>query len=59
MLLVTEDDERHVVRLRADEVTAFASLLKPDSVLLFDPEAQTVVFANVLGEWLPGDFTAV
>jgi hypothetical protein len=50
MLMITEDEERHVVPASAASVTALAALLQTDPVLVWDPEGPSLIVANIVGE---------
>jgi hypothetical protein len=50
MLMITEDEERHVVPASAATVTALAALLQTDPVLVWDPEGPSLIVANIVGE---------
>ncbi len=49
ILIVTEDDERHVVAPSAAAMTALVALSQADTVLVWDPEDRTLIAANVVG----------
>lgn len=57
LLLVTEDDERHTVKTSAADLTALATILRAEVVLLWDPEAQALIIGNLLGRWIPLDWS--
>ena len=57
LLLVTEDDERHTVAASPVAVSALLALVRDSPVLLWDPDAATLIAANLVGEWLPLDWT--
>jgi hypothetical protein len=50
VLMVTEDDERHVVSASAASVAALAALVQTDPVLVWDPEGPSLIVANIVGE---------
>jgi hypothetical protein len=50
VLMITEDDERHVVPASAASVTALAALVQTDPVLVWDPEGHSLIVANIVGE---------
>jgi hypothetical protein len=50
LLLITEDDERHVVAASPASTVALVALSQADTVLLWDPEGPTLIAANVVGE---------
>ena len=41
----------------ADQLAALGPLLRRDGVLLFDPEGQTIIVGNLVGEWFQPDST--
>jgi hypothetical protein len=49
VLIVTEDDERHVVVPSAAAMAALVALSQADTVLVWDPEDRTLIAANVVG----------
>lgn len=57
VLVVTEDDERHVLTPSPVALPALLMVLRDCPVLLFDPDARTVIGANLVGEWLPLDWS--
>ncbi len=57
LLVVTEDGERHMMPIAADQLAAVGPLLRRDGVLLYDPEGQTVIVGNLVGEWFQQDWT--
>lgn len=57
LLVVTEDGERHALPISAADLEALGTLLQADPVLLFDPEEETVIIANVMGQWLPPNWS--
>jgi hypothetical protein len=57
LLLVTEDDQRHTVPVSAADAPALLTLLRDSPVLLWDPDATTLIAANLVGNWLPLDWT--
>jgi hypothetical protein len=50
LLLITEDDERHVVAPSPASTVAVVALSQADTVLLWDPEDRTLIAANVIGQ---------
>jgi len=58
VLRVDEDGDRHTVSPSPAAMTAFVAMTRPDTVLLWDSENQTLIVSNLVGEWLPGDWTA-
>jgi hypothetical protein len=54
LMVVTQDEERHASAVPAAQMGALVALTQvQDVVLLWDPEGQTLIAANLLGEWLP------
>jgi hypothetical protein len=49
ILLITEDDQRHVVAPSPQAVTALIALTQAGTVLLWDPADRTLIAANVVG----------
>lgn len=58
LMFVTEDGERRAVHLSPAAVTALTALARPGTVLLWDPAAGCLIAANVVGEWIPQDWSA-
>jgi hypothetical protein len=56
LLLITEDDERHVVAPSPVSTLALVALSRADTTLLWDPEGRTLIAANVVGQmpWTTG-----
>jgi hypothetical protein len=53
-LLVTEDDQEHIIAPSPAAVTALVALTQADGVLLlWDPADRTIIAANVVGQRLP------
>jgi hypothetical protein len=50
MMIVTDDDERHVIPASAGSVAAIVGLATADTVLVWDPDGPTLICANVIGE---------
>jgi hypothetical protein len=49
-LIITDDDERHVIAPSAPAMTALMALAQADStVLLWDPPVRTLIVANIVG----------
>jgi hypothetical protein len=48
-LIITDDDERHVVTATARDMTALVALARADTVLLWDPSPGTLIVANIVG----------
>lgn len=59
VLVVTEDEQRHSVSVTPAGAAGFFAMVRASPVLLFDVENQTVIAANIVGEWLPSDWTAM
>jgi hypothetical protein len=47
--IITEDDERHVIAPSPDSVLGLLSLVRPDVILLWDPDNQVLIAANIVG----------
>lgn len=56
--VVTEDDQRHVIEPSPQAAAVLAALTRASSVLLWDPEDRTLIAANLVGDWLPKDWSA-
>jgi hypothetical protein len=56
VLIITEDDERHVVAPSPEAMTALVALTQSDTVLLWDPSDRTLIVANIVGKmpWTEG-----
>jgi len=56
VLIITEDDERHVVAPSPQAMTALLALTQGESVLLWDPSDRTLIVANIVGKmpWTEG-----
>ena len=52
VMLVTEDDEQHIITPSAASMSALLALTQVDAALLWDPENRTLIAANIVGEWL-------
>ena len=51
VLIITEDDERHMVPASAASVTALAALAQAGTVMAWDPEdGGTLIVANIVGQ---------
>ena len=48
-LIITDDDERHVVTATAPDMAALVALARADTALLWDPPARTLIVANIVG----------
>jgi hypothetical protein len=49
LLIITSDDERHVVAPSPAATSALVALARADTVLVWDPEDRTLIAANVRG----------
>jgi hypothetical protein len=49
LMLITEDDQQHVVAASPGAVTALAALLQAAPVLAWDPTNRTLIVANLIG----------
>jgi hypothetical protein len=49
VMIVTEDDQRHVVVPSPAATTALIGLTQADTVLLWDPADRTLIAANLVG----------
>jgi hypothetical protein len=49
VLIVTEDDQRHVVPASPGSMTALVVLAKADTFLAWDPLNQALIVANIVG----------
>jgi hypothetical protein len=49
VMIVTEDDQQHVVAPSPAAMAALVALAKADTVLAWDPTNRTLVAANVVG----------
>jgi hypothetical protein len=57
-LFVTEDQERHTVEVSPAAASALVAMTQADTVLLWDPANQALIVGNLVGEWIPKDWTA-
>jgi hypothetical protein len=55
LLLVTADDERHVIAPSPTTTAALVAMAQADAVLLWDPANETLIVGNIVGESLPRD----
>lgn len=58
LLVITEDGERHELEPSPSAMAALVSLTQSSEVLLWDPEGQTLIVANLVGQWIPPDWSA-
>jgi hypothetical protein len=49
LMLVTNDDERHLLEPSPAAMTALVSLAQADTVLVWDPDNRTLIAANLRG----------
>jgi hypothetical protein len=49
ILIVTEDDQRHVVPASPASMTALVALAKSDTVIAWDPLNRSLIVANIVG----------
>jgi hypothetical protein len=56
VMIVTEDDEQHVIAPSPAATTALIALTQADTVLVWDPADQTLIAANLVGTmpWTEG-----
>jgi hypothetical protein len=50
LMIVTEDDQRHVVVPSPEAITALIALTRSDTVLAWDPADRTLIAANLVGK---------
>jgi len=50
IMIITEDDQRHVVPASAASVTAVVALARAGTVMAWDPEDDTLIAANIVGQ---------
>ena len=59
VMVVTEDEERHALPVGAAQLAVLVALTQAeDVVLLWDPEDQTLIAANLVGEWIQPTWSA-
>ena len=51
-MIVTADGEKYTFSPSPAALTALLAMAKTDVILLWDPEAQTLIAANIVGTWL-------
>jgi hypothetical protein len=49
LMLVTSDDQHHFIEPSPAAMTALVALAQADTVLVFDPDNQTLIAANLRG----------
>jgi hypothetical protein len=52
VMIVTVDGEKHTFAPSPAAMTALLAMAKTDVILLWDPEDQTLIAANIVGTWL-------
>jgi hypothetical protein len=52
MMIVTEDDERHILSPSPASTTALLALANAGTILLWDATNTTLIATNVVGTWL-------
>ena len=52
VMIVTADGEKHTFAPSPAAMTALLTMAKSDVILLWDPEDQTLIAANIVGTWL-------
>ena len=50
VMMVTEDDQRHVAAPSPEAMVALIALTQADTVLLWDPADRTLIAANLVGK---------
>ena len=56
LVLITGDDERHILEPSPAAMTALVALAQADTVLVWDPDNRTIIGANLRGAmpWTEG-----
>jgi hypothetical protein len=49
VLIVTEDDQRHVMPASPASMTALVALAQADTVMMWDPTNRSLIVANIVG----------
>ncbi|GGC83337.1 hypothetical protein GCM10011512_07630 [Tersicoccus solisilvae] len=57
LLVVTEDGTRHVLPVSAPAFAALSATMREGVVHLFDAEAKTLIIGNLVGNWIPQDWS--
>jgi hypothetical protein len=52
VMIVTADGQQHTFAPSPASLTALLALAKAGVILLWDPEARTLIAANIVGTWL-------
>jgi hypothetical protein len=50
VMIVTEDDQRHVVPASPASMTALVALAGANTALAWDPDGRTLIAANIVGQ---------
>lgn len=50
VLIITDDDRRHVVAPSPETMVALVALTQAETVLLWDPADRTLIVANLIGK---------
>lgn len=50
ILIITEDDERHVVSPSPTSTATIVAFARGDTVLVWDPADRTLIAANIIGK---------
>ncbi len=58
LLIVTESGDRHALPVKSEDMAALIALTQASSVLLWDPEAEALIAANLVGQWLQDTWSA-
>lgn len=58
-LIVTEDDVRHTVAPDPTGAATLLTMIRASPVLLWDPDNQALIGANIVGDWLPEDWSGL
>lgn len=59
VMIVTEDERRHSLSVGATQMAVLVALTQArDVVMLWDPEGQTLIAANLVGEWIQSSWSA-
>jgi hypothetical protein len=55
-MIVTEDDQRHILAPSPTSMAALIALTQADTVLVWDPSDRTLIAANLVGKmpWTEG-----
>jgi hypothetical protein len=49
IMIITDDDEHHVLQMSPATMTALAALAQADTTLAWDPTNHTLIVANIIG----------